>query len=373
MDLTHTLLSQIETPCLVIDVQKARENMTRMQKLADQCHCLLRPHIKTHKMSKFAQMQVNAGAVGITCAKVSEAEIMVTNGLTDVFIAYPMVGDFRIRHAIALVPKTTRLILAVDSIEGALALNKAAMDAGVFVEIRLEIDTGMKRTGVLMEQAPETAKRINEMSHLRLTGIYTYKSLIYQSLPTDNSELAGLEEAKMMSDIANVLRTQGIGISDISVGSTPTGIEAAKTGLVTEIRPGTYIFYDEMSMRRGICTFDEIAVKVYTTVISCPRDDYAVIDGGSKTFPADIPIRTPPENYQGYATIENRDDLRLSRMSEEHGIITSTIGKTNLSVGEIVSLIPIHVCTAINMQNEVYLLDQNRLTRQKVEARGMMI
>ncbi|MEG1426850.1 MAG: alanine racemase, partial [Oscillospiraceae bacterium] len=155
--LEEKLLAQLETPCIVIDCAKAQENICRMQAVADACHCKLRPHIKTHKMGLFAQMQIGAGAGGITCAKVSEAEIMAQYGIKDIFIAYPMVGEFRIRRAIQLQKQIERLILAVDSVAGATLLNRAAQANGVILEVRMEIDTGAKRTGILMDAAVELA------------------------------------------------------------------------------------------------------------------------------------------------------------------------------------------------------------------------
>jgi D-serine deaminase-like pyridoxal phosphate-dependent protein len=117
----------------------------------------------------------------------------------------------------------------------------------------------------------------------------------------------------------------------------------------------------------------EVAVRFAATVVSCPREDYAVIDGGTKCFPTDQPINAAPFFYSGYARIEGYDDLRLDRMNEEHGIIRSVTGKTGLSVGQILILVPIHVCTAINMQNTVYLLEKGVLRRERVGARGMLV
>jgi len=364
MELAKKQLAHIETPCMVIDVEKARQNILSMQKQADACGCALRPHVKTHKMPFFAQMQMGAGAMGITCAKISEAEVMAAGGLRDIFIAYPMVGDFRIRRALALLPKVDRLILAVDSMACATALNHAAAGAGVRLEVRLEVDTGLKRTGIPREQAAALAKAIRALPHLDLTGIYTYKSLLYRGAPTEDCGLAGQEEGRLMGDAAQAIRAQGVALRDISAGSTPTGLAVAQTGLVNEIRPGTYIFYDAMQVKAQVCTANQIAARFYATVVSCPSDSCAVIDAGSKCFPMDQP---------GYPAIEGRDDLRLARMNEEHGMIVSDSGKTGLSVGERICLTPIHVCTAINMQNEVYLWEQGQLRRQKVEARGMLV
>jgi D-serine deaminase-like pyridoxal phosphate-dependent protein len=118
---------------------------------------------------------------------------------------------------------------------------------------------------------------------------------------------------------------------------------------------------------------EDIAVRIYVTVVSVPSTEYAVIDGGTKTFPMDIPLDAPPYYYPGYALVEGNEDLQLRRMNEEHGIITSKKGDTGLKVGDKLALIPIHVCTAVNMQNQVYLYDGESLRQEKVAARGMLV
>lgn len=366
-------IEQLETPCLVIDMEKTKRNIQNTQKTADENHCKLRPHIKTHKMPLFARMQVEAGADGITCAKVSEAEIMAEGGLNDIFIAYPLVGNIKIKKAIALQKKVKRLILAVDSMECAVPLNEAAKEAGVVLEVRMEVDTGAKRTGVIRNHAVELAKQLMELSNLRLTGIYTFKSLVYKDEPTLDKVIAGKEEGELMEQLTNSLRGAGIPIQDVSAGSTPTGEEVAKTGKVTEIRPGTYIFKDFMLCKEGAAVFEDIAVRYYTTVVSTPCKEYAVIDGGTKTFPMDILLDVAPYHYPGYALVEGNEDLQLRRMNEEHGILTSKKGDTGLKVGDKIALVPIHVCTAINMQNWVYVDYGDCLEKETVKARGMLV
>lgn len=371
--LSEEQLNTLETPCLVIDVAQARRNIQKMQRIADMSGCALRPHIKTHKMTLFARMQVEAGAQGITCAKVSEAEVMADAGLDDIFIAYPMVGEFRIRRAIALARRVKRLILAVDSLEGARYLDEAARAAGRVLEVRLEIDTGAGRTGVPESRAPELAGAIHRMQGINLTGIFTFKSLVYQGKPTTDNELAAQEEGEVMARVAEAIRGAGVPIKEISAGSSPTGAALAHTGKVTEIRPGTYIFMDVMLEKEGIATPDDWAVCYVATVVSCQHPEYAVIDGGSKTFATDVPLNTPPGNYAGYAIVEGMPHLHLSRMKEEHGILTAADGETGLSVGDKLILWPIHVCTAVNMHNTVYLLEEGTLRKQRVDARGMLV
>lgn len=366
-------LDRLETPCVVINMQKVKKNIKEMQDIANAYHCMLRPHIKTHKMKLLAKLQLEYGAHGITCAKISEAEVMAEGGIDDIFIAYPLVGNFRINRAIRLAGNIRRLILGVDSLEGAMTLNQAARKANLCLEVRMEVDTGAKRTGVLWQKAVSLAKDIRELSNLNLTGIYTFKGLIHRGEATQDKEAAGYEEGYMMKEIADKIRAQGIDLLEISAGSTPTGQSVAATGLVTEIRPGTYIFKDYMLYKEGITKLDDVAAHIYATVVSTPREDYAVIDGGTKTFPMDIQLNQPPYYYPSYAIIEGHEDLALTRMNEEHGIITSKAGKTGLRVGQKLKMIPIHVCTAINMQNQVYIYDNNDITKQNVDARGMLV
>lgn len=367
-----------ETPCLVVDEPLARENIARVQQGVNAAGCQLRPHIKTHKMPYFARLQLEAGAAGITCAKVSEAEVMADGGAEDIFLAYPMVGDFRIKRALALSQRVRRLILAVDSLEGAKALSDAAEAAGLPLEVRLEVDTGAQRTGVLRDHAVDLAKAVAALPNLRLTGIYTFKSLVLHGAPTQDNDAAGKEEAQLMYDTAQAIRAAGVEIQDISVGSTPTWRQAAETGLVTEVRPGTYIFGDWMLTREHCATFEQIAVRLYATVVSTPAPGYAILDGGTKTFPMDIPLDAEPYHYPGYAIPIGKDgqpdwNLQLRRMNEEHGILTAQNGETGLTVGQVLELVPIHVCTAVNMQNHVFVAQGGALRPMDVAARGMLV
>lgn len=371
-------LSVPETPCLVVDEPLARENIARVQQGVNAAGCQLRPHIKTHKMPYFARLQLEAGAAGITCAKVSEAEVMADGGAEDIFLAYPMVGDFRIKRALALSRRVRRLILAVDSLTGAKALSDAAAAAGLPLEVRLEVDTGAQRTGVLRDHAVDLAKAVAALPNLRLTGIYTFKSLVLHGAPTQDNDAAGKEEAQLMYDAAQAIRAAGVAVQDISVGSTPTWRQAAETGLVTEVRPGTYIFGDWMLTREHCATFDQIAVRLYATVVSTPAPGYAILDGGTKTFPMDIPLDAEPYHYPGYAIPIGKDgqpdwNLQLRRMNEEHGILTAQNGETGLTVGQVLELVPIHVCTAVNMQNHVFVAQNGVLRPMDVAARGMLV
>ncbi len=367
------LIGQLETPCIVIERSKAEENIWRMQAFANQAGVDLRPHIKTHKMVEYARLQLEYGACGITCAKVSEAEVMADGGIDDIFIAYPLVGEFRIQRALKLYRKCRRLILAVDSDATARMLSQAASREGISAEVRLEVDIGAGRTGVPIEDAVSLAQRISSYPSIHLTGIYAFKSMIYQGHSVTDRRKAGEEEGQLMKALAAAMWEKGLHIKDVSAGSTPTGDIVAATGKVTEIRPGTYIFNDYMLCCEGWASPEKIAGHIYVTVVSTPRPGYAVIDGGSKTFPMDILLHQPPYYYPGYGVIEGRPDLRLARLNEEHGIIESSQGDTRLKVGQVLKLTPIHICTAVNMQNTIYEYSQRKLRRIPVDARGMLV
>ncbi len=371
--LSASQLAQLDTPCLVVDLAQVKENIEAMQREADKLHCRVRPHIKTHKMPLIAKMQVAAGADGITCAKVSEAEVMADGGLDDIFIAYPQIGAVKTRRVLALARRVKRLIVAVDSLEGARDLSQAAQEAGQQIEVRMEVDLGAGRTGVPMAGALALAQAIVALPMLQLEGIFGYKSLVYQGKPTADKELAAREEGELLAQAAAMLREAGIPIQSISGGSSPTGLALAATGQVKEIRPGTYVYKDMMLQRAGVAEAHQLALCYVATVVSCHHDDYAVIDGGSKTFATDIALNTAPANWDSYARVQDHPHLRLSRMSEEHGILRAVEGSTGLQVGQRLQLFPLHVCTAVNMHNSLYLLTEDgQLRRETIPARGML-
>lgn len=376
IELSKKLRQKLETPCIVIDMKQVSKNIKKMQNISDQYHCSLRPHIKTHKSVEIAKMQMAAGAGGITCAKVSEAEVMACGGIDDIFIAYPLIGENKVKRAFSVYLKTKRLILAVDSTECAAALSSFAIKENIVFEVRLEVDTGAKRTGITTDKLESCAKEILKMKGIHVTGIYTFKSLLYKGEPTTDNELAGTEEGERLHDIAKKLIALDLDIKEISAGSTPTGEACAKTGLVTEIRPGTYVFYDQMTFTTNACKYDEIAACVYATVVSTPEPSFAVLDAGAKTFSGDIRLNTEPFFYQGFAYVPGREDLIFDRMNEEHGMIRSEKGETGLHIGDIIPLVPTHICTAVNLQNYFYAFTEDdqggNFRKVSIEARGML-
>jgi D-serine deaminase-like pyridoxal phosphate-dependent protein len=269
----------------LIDGAKMERNVLKMAEIAMGNGVALRPHVKTHKIPGIAREQLDAGAAGVTVAKLSEAEVMADGGIEDIFIAYPLVTEAKIRQAIRL-GERVRLVVGVDSLEGARRLSAVA--EGHTLEVRLEVDTGLRRTGVLYDEAVGLAGEIEGMGNLDLTGIYTYRGAVLGGSKTLELEKAGLEEGQLMVSLADMLRERGIRVDDVSVGSTPTAEYVAKVEGVTEIRPGTYVFYDRMQARLGACSLDECAAVVVCTVVSRPARDLAIIDDTVQVIPNHI-------------------------------------------------------------------------------------
>src|SRR5215204_4105129 len=202
------------TPYLLIDGRQLERNILRMANVARENGVALRPHVKTHKIPRIAREQLEAGSAGITVAKLSEAEVMVDGGIEDIFIAYPLVTEAKIRQAVRL-GERMRLIVGVDSLEGARRLSEAA--EGRSEERRLEVDTGLRRTGIPRDEAVGLAGEIESMGNLDLTGIYTYRGAVLGGSKTLELEKAGLEEGRVMVSLAEMLRERGIRVDDVSV------------------------------------------------------------------------------------------------------------------------------------------------------------
>ena len=351
----------------MIDGPKMERNIRKMADVARENGVTLRPHVKTHKIPGIAREQLEAGAAGITVAKVSEAEVMADGGMEDVFIAYPLVTEAKIRQAIRLA-KSVRLIVGVDSLEGARRLSAVAEDRTL--EVRLEVDTGLRRTGVPYDEAVGLAGEIAGMENLDLTGIYTYRGAVLGGSKTLELEKAGLEEGQIMVSLADQMRERAIGVDDVSVGSTPTAEHVAKVDGVTEIRPGTYVFYDRMQARLDACSLDECAAVVVCTVVSRPAPDLVVIDGGSKTFATDVGPGAEPLYLEGYGHVVGYPHAVLERLTEEHGML-SVDEDCDLKVGDTLQIIPNHICSTVNLHDEVYLVGEDGgVEETRVAARG---
>lgn len=360
-------IDTLSTPALIVDTDRIRNNIVRWQSHATACGVALRPHIKTHKTLEIARMQQDAGAQGITAAKLSEAECFVNAGWRDVFVAYPIIGIDKCNHA-ARLAKHCRLIVAVDSMIGVAQLASVAASAQVVIAVRVEVDSGLHRCGVQPDAVMPLVEAIDAAPNLQFDGLFTYRGAWFAGANGRSPAELGREEGELLAQVAHFVRQKGIAVNAVSVGSTPTGMAAATVPGVTEIRPGTYVFGDDMQIFAQSCTPSQVALSILCTVVSRPDATTATIDAGAKTFSGDVNFERM--GLAGYATAVDYD-ATLVRMSEEHGVLKLAPG-VDLPIGTRIAMRPIHVCTTVNLSDELYLHDTltGACTPINVVARG---
>jgi D-serine deaminase-like pyridoxal phosphate-dependent protein len=358
--------ADLDTPCVLVDVDRLQRNVSRMAERARAAGVRLRPHAKTHKVAEVARLQLQAGAAGLSVAKTSEAEVLAAAGATDLFIAFPVVGAEKARRLRALAERV-RLAAGVDSLDGARTLAAAFVDAGRRLDVMLKVDVGLHRVGVTPEEAPLLALRLAETAGLRLRGVFTHAGQSYlQDTPEGVAQVGGHEGATLAA-VADALRARGLVVEEVSVGSTPTARHAMVQPGVTECRPGNYVYHDASQVALGVCGEEDCALTVLATVVSVPAPGRAVLDAGSKTLSSD-PLR-PRANGHGLVL---GTASRLSRLSEEHGVVEVAAGDS-FRVGQKVRLLPNHACVVSNLHDRVKVIrGEDVVDEWVVAARGRL-
>jgi D-serine deaminase-like pyridoxal phosphate-dependent protein len=353
--------ASVETPVGVVDEAVRERNLRRMQDLAGRLGVRLRPHAKTHKSVAVARRQLELGAVGLTVATLTEATVFADAGVEDILIAHMPVGEAKLRRLCALAARIPRLAVAVDSLAVARTLPES-------IELMWEVDMGLHRLGTAPGRPTVDAvsELLAEIPAERFRGLITHGGLAYRSTSSDEVLAAARQEVGSLTATAAELRARGIEVCELSVGSTPTSTYWAQVAGATEIRPGTYVYGDTNQVRLGSCALADCAFAVVGTVVSVPEATRAVIDAGSKALSLDL--RVP--GVDGCGTILDRPDLRLDRLSEEHGVVISE-RSTGLHVGDRLAIVATHVCTAVNLHAKVLVAAESGGTRwEPVDARG---
>jgi D-serine deaminase-like pyridoxal phosphate-dependent protein len=338
-------VEELDTPVLVIDLDVLEKNIGGMADATRRAGVALRPHTKTHKSPEIARMQLEAGASGITVAKLGEAEVMADAGFDDILVAYPIVGDDKLARLRALRDRA-RVRVSLDSLEVAEGVGRIGRETGDPVELLVEVDTGQHRLG-RPPGAPtvELVTEIAQLEGIEIVGLLSHAGHAYAATPEELPALAAREVADMV-DTADACARAGIPIREISVGATPTALSQAPARGVTEIRPGTYVFNDVQQMRLGVAGEADCAARVLATVVSRPWEQRFVIDAGSKSLSSDGGDGPP---FPGRGVIAGRPDLRLDFLTEEHGVGHIEPGDDDLRVGDRLEVIPLHVCSCVNL------------------------
>lgn len=362
---------QIETPAVLVDLDKLEINLNDMASFSSKQGIALRPHIKAHKTPEIALKQLESGASGITVATLKEAEVMLDAGIRDIFIAYQVTGQDKLNRLKKLITEAD-LSAAVDSLEGAWFLASAARAAGEELPVLLEINTGLNRCGVLPgAQALQLARSVSEFPDLYLKGIFTHAGQVYGAASEAEVAEIGRHEGQATVDTAQLLKREGFPLEVVSVGSTPTAKIAGQVEGITEIRPGNYVFYDAIQVGLGVVSLEKCALRVRAGVISKPAEGRIIIDAGSKTMALDQGAHGT-EVVAGYGMLINNPGLTIPKLSEEHGIIQSSADRDQEpAIGDQVEIIPNHACVTVNLTEHLVMTRQGQVIDSwQVAARG---
>jgi len=361
-------VSEIDTPALVVDLDILERNLGRVADYTKEHDLRLRPHTKTHKSPRIGKRQLESGAVGLTVAKVSEAEVMLGAEPADLLVAYPIIGRTKLERLME-VARRARVTVALDSTFAARQLSDAARAAQVEVGVLAEVDVGLGRVGVCPgAQLLQLAQAIEKLPHLTFEGITFYPG---QVKDLDEAGLRALAQVgEILHSILAEFRAAGMEVKIVSGGSTPTLYHSHELAGLTEIRPGTYVYNDVNTVRSGGCAMEDCAASVLATVVSTAHAGQMIVDGGSKTFSSDRLVNSSEVTF---GHVVEAPGARFHKMNEEHGYIDITRAEREFSIGDRVHIEPNHICVAVNLHEQMY--GQRGETVEeiwKVEGRGKL-
>lgn len=350
------LLEDLDTPSVVVDIDRVERNLKRWQDHCDKHGLKNRPHIKTHKVPRLAHRQMELGAVGIACQKLGEAEVMADHGLEDILIPYNLLGRSKLSRARELA-RRIELAVACDSTVVADGLAEAFAAEDRPLRVMVEVDSGQHRCGVgTAEEAAELATYVAGRKGLRFGGFMTYPA---------KGGTAQVQE--MMSACKDLLARRGIETPVVSGGGTPDMWRSHEAPVVTEYRVGTYIYNDRMQVAAGAASLEDCALTIRATVVSRPGSDRAVLDAGSKTLTSDL------GGQDGHGHIVEYPEARITKLSEEHGEVDLAGCAGRPSIGEQVTVIPNHCCVVSNLFDSVAVASGGRIVgRFAIAARGLV-
>lgn len=350
-----TPLAQVPTPMPVIDEARLARNIDRAQAYFDGHGKAFRPHIKTHKLVAVARQQIAAGAAGINCQKISEAEAFADGGIEDILITYNILGPAKLARLRALNDRVAALTVTADNATVVDGL-AAAFDAARPLRVLVECDTGAKRCGVQTpEEAVALAERIVAAPGLIFMGLMTYPPV---------GGAAAVEV--FFSTAMQLLDAQGIACPVRSNGGSPDLFKAHEVPSATEHRSGTYVYNDRSMQRAGHCGPDDMAMLILATVVSRPAPGRAVLNSGSKALTSDL------LGFTDHGRIEGHEAARIVALSEEHAVVDLGSDEAGFpAVGEQVRIVPNHTCVVTNLFDQIVFHRDGKVSRvETVDARG---
>jgi D-serine deaminase-like pyridoxal phosphate-dependent protein len=326
-----------------------------------------RPHIKAHKSVLLAKMQIEHGATGITCAKLSEAEAMMDGGITDILIANEIIGPIKWERLMRL-SQRGNVITVIDSSIGAKGISEYSLKYGLTSKVYIDVDLGTHRCGVSIEEAIKLCKVVQQLPNIEIVGLFGYSSRAYGQ-PDEASMRAASENEtflllKAKDEIENAT---GIKFQNLSSGSSYSSKMPETMAGVTESRAGNYVFNDATALRSGICTPDDCALRVVATVISNPEPGRLILDSGSKSLSSD---GSRYDNLYGF--IMEYPEMEIYALNEEHAYVRYP-KHYYPRVGEKVTIIPNHSCVISNLFGELVGVYEDGSTKViPIEGRGAL-
>jgi D-serine deaminase-like pyridoxal phosphate-dependent protein len=358
-------VENIDTPALLLDLDILDRNISRMAALIANTGIALRPHVKTHKSPLIAHRQMAAGAGGVCCAKVSEAEVMVAGGIPDVLVTTPVVAPEKIRRLISLARQAT-VAVVVDDLRNVKQLSEAAKQARATLHLLIEINVGQQRCGLAPgPAAADLADEIARLSGVRLRGLQGYHGALQQVVDL-NQRASGIRQAlDLLLESAQEVRSHGHAIEVLTGGGT--GSSSTDIGFhgLTELQPGSYVFMD--------CNYSRIqwepggapvpfgaAIAILTSVVSCAAPDRIIVDAGWKSASCD----------SGAPTLKTIDGATFTFAGDEHGKVSVPPG-TRISAGDKLELVPSHCDTTVNLYDRYVCVRNGKVEELwPVAARG---
>lgn len=362
---------EIDTPALVIDKDKLNANLELMQTLAEQAGKNLRPHIKTHKCSEIAQMQIKHGAIGVSAAKVSEALALAKNGIENILITSPVVTASKINSLLACRKLDHGLIVVCDSVGNSDMLNQAAVQSGLNLNVLVDIDPGIGRTGVHCDDAMALAQHIHQKCDaLSFEGIQSYAGNLQHVQNYQQRKQLSLDVMNKAANLRNIMLTNGLPCHILTGSGTGTYDIDINIDAVTEVQPGSYTVMDVEysaigSLENALC-FKRFqpAMTMLVTVISANRSDHVTVDAGTKAIYFDPNTKPLIISHPGL-------HYDWSIFGDEHGKITADNGFPLPRAGEVLELIVPHCDPTINLYDEMFLTQGDRvIDTLKIDARG---
>lgn len=363
---------ELDTPALLIDKDILYKNIKFMQEYADHYKVNLRPHTKTHKMPRLAKVQEEAGAVGITVAKVGEAEIMAKSGLKDIFIANEIVGKTKIER-IKKLSETINISFGIDSVYQVKEIDEVFTGHHKKAQVLVEIEVGEKRSGIIEEKDFRTlVEAVKKSDNVHLKGIFSHDGHTYKAESVEECKELYTASVDRTLHFAELAAEMGLKPEVVSIGSTPPFMfqfDIPKG--VTEIRPGTYILMDA-SQSNVIGSYDKCAATILTTIISKPTNERVITDVGAKGITAQTRNKGLTAT-KGLGKIKEFEDVYIHDVFDEHAIIYHEEFNKQVNIGDKVRIIPNHICPVCNLHEKAYLISEGKVLEEiLVECRGKL-